>query len=452
MSLAGATQDEVRRHNLAALVRFLHDHGSTSRSELVSHTGLNRSTVGGLHRPTSSPSASSARPSRWAAASGRPSFGVEPVHGPRLRARDRPAGRPHHRGARRLRRRRARTAASTATARASSARRGSSPSCVDVCHELLAEAPPRARCMVGVGVGVPGLVRQPDGLVRFAPNLGWVDVPLGDHLARRARGLDARSSSATTPTSARSPSGMRGARDRRGQRHLPVRPGRRRWRHRRRRSSSSWAPRATPARSATCASTPRGGRAAAAPSGCWETEIGEPAVRLSTGSRPTALGDRDRRRRRCGRRRPPDGPAHGGHLARRRVWPTWSTSSTRTSSSSAAPCARSSRPRGTHVRGRARPGRPHARPAEHVVLALPALGDDSTLLGAAESAFAPAPRRPARCDRGRLAPSRGLAGARGDGPPIPERGARASGVRAVTGDTGLAGGGARSAAVPRLGA
>jgi len=28
-------------------------------------------------------------------------------------------------------------------------------------------------------------------------------------------------------------------------------------------------------------------------------------------------------------------------------------------------------------------------PGEHVVLALPALGDDSTLLGAAESAFAP---------------------------------------------------------------
>jgi hypothetical protein len=28
-------------------------------------------------------------------------------------------------------------------------------------------------------------------------------------------------------------------------------------------------------------------------------------------------------------------------------------------------------------------------PGEHVVLALPALGDDSTLLGAAETAFAP---------------------------------------------------------------
>jgi predicted NBD/HSP70 family sugar kinase len=36
--------------------------------------------------------------------------------------------------------------------------------------------------MVGVGVGVPGLVRQPDGLVRFAPNLGWVDEPFSQML------------------------------------------------------------------------------------------------------------------------------------------------------------------------------------------------------------------------------------------------------------------------------
>ncbi|MSV43092.1 MAG: helix-turn-helix domain-containing protein, partial [Actinobacteria bacterium] len=48
MSFAGASQDEVRRHNLASLARFLHDGGPTSRSEVVGHTGLNRSTVGGL--------------------------------------------------------------------------------------------------------------------------------------------------------------------------------------------------------------------------------------------------------------------------------------------------------------------------------------------------------------------------------------------------------------------
>ena len=31
----------------------------------------------------------------------------------------------------------------------------------------------------------PGVVRVMDGLVRFAPNLGWTDVPLGDLLLER---------------------------------------------------------------------------------------------------------------------------------------------------------------------------------------------------------------------------------------------------------------------------
>jgi len=47
-SLAGATQDEVRRHNVASLLRYVHENGSASRSELVHHTGLNRSTIGVL--------------------------------------------------------------------------------------------------------------------------------------------------------------------------------------------------------------------------------------------------------------------------------------------------------------------------------------------------------------------------------------------------------------------
>ena len=47
-SLAGATQDEVRRHNLGSLLRLLHQRGPTSRSELTALTGLNRSTVGAL--------------------------------------------------------------------------------------------------------------------------------------------------------------------------------------------------------------------------------------------------------------------------------------------------------------------------------------------------------------------------------------------------------------------
>jgi predicted NBD/HSP70 family sugar kinase len=51
-----------------------------------------------------------------------------------------------------------------------------------IVHEVLAD--PRGSRCVGVGVSVPGAVRHSDGLVRFAPNLGWTDEPFSDLLAR----------------------------------------------------------------------------------------------------------------------------------------------------------------------------------------------------------------------------------------------------------------------------
>ncbi|MGH8948439.1 MAG: hypothetical protein ACRDXF_06215, partial [Acidimicrobiia bacterium] len=44
----GVAADELRRHNLAAVVESLHLHGPTSRSELTATTGLNRSTIADL--------------------------------------------------------------------------------------------------------------------------------------------------------------------------------------------------------------------------------------------------------------------------------------------------------------------------------------------------------------------------------------------------------------------
>jgi predicted NBD/HSP70 family sugar kinase len=49
-----------------------------------------------------------------------------------------------------------------------------------MCTELLTGSP--ASRVVGIGVSVPGAVREPDGLVRFAPNLGWTDEPFGEML------------------------------------------------------------------------------------------------------------------------------------------------------------------------------------------------------------------------------------------------------------------------------
>lgn len=42
------SQEEVRRQNLGALLRYVHIHGPTSRAELTSALGLNRSTIGAL--------------------------------------------------------------------------------------------------------------------------------------------------------------------------------------------------------------------------------------------------------------------------------------------------------------------------------------------------------------------------------------------------------------------
>src|SRR5262245_65935700 len=45
---AGPSQEEVRRHNLGTLLRYVHVRGPTSRAELTASLGLNRSTIGAL--------------------------------------------------------------------------------------------------------------------------------------------------------------------------------------------------------------------------------------------------------------------------------------------------------------------------------------------------------------------------------------------------------------------
>jgi predicted NBD/HSP70 family sugar kinase len=399
VSLAGATQDEVRRHNLAALVRFLHEHGSTSRSELVSHTGLNRSTVGGLLADLVS--VGLVRETEPVGKGvGRPSFGVEPVHDRAyvlaidLRV-DRTIAALVGFGGVVLERRQQRYRTGQPREERILAQ------LVDVCTDLLASAPPGA-VQVGVGVGVPGLVRQPDGLVRFAPNLGWVDVPLGEHLAE-ALGV-------STPVVVGNDSDLGAVAERlrgsaigaanvvylSGQVGVGggiVIDGRLLM------GSQGYGGEVGHMRV-----NPRGRACRCGAIGCWETEIGEPAVRLAAGVGDAvavseivaraAAGDKAARR---GLKSVgtwlgvgvanlvnifnPDVVVFGGSL--REILPV------------------------TRDRVEAALAFALTAPGEHVHLVLPALGDDSTLLGAAESAFAPLlddpvgvlgrePRRPGR--------------------------------------------------------
>jgi predicted NBD/HSP70 family sugar kinase len=51
--------------------------------------------------------------------------------------------------------------------------------------EAVLRDPAAGQRVIGVGVAIAGVVRQHDGCVRFAPNLGWRDAPFGDLVGDR---------------------------------------------------------------------------------------------------------------------------------------------------------------------------------------------------------------------------------------------------------------------------
>ncbi len=178
-SLAGATQDELRRHNFGRLVGILHVNGSMSRADLTRLTGLNRSTVGAL--TTDLAQAGLVRESAPVGRGvGRPSIVVAPnsdgVFALAFDLRvERTVAAVVGLGGVVLTRQEVRHS-----------RRHTAPAEVlceveRLASELVAAAPDGAVCL-GVGMAIPGVVRHTDGLVRFAPNMGWVDVPIASLL------------------------------------------------------------------------------------------------------------------------------------------------------------------------------------------------------------------------------------------------------------------------------
>ena len=181
-AIAVRPPDAARRPSLAVLMDHLHVSGSLTRAELTALMGVNRSTVAGLVAELVALGAVlEERPSRAPGGAGRPSLVVRAVPsrlqvvaaevaventtvalvglGGSLRGR-RVAVTPHGPG---------------------SARR-----IVDVVRGLVDDLTtgPDAAHVVGLGVAVPGAVRRSDGCVRFAPNLGWTDEPFGRLLAQ----------------------------------------------------------------------------------------------------------------------------------------------------------------------------------------------------------------------------------------------------------------------------
>ena len=177
----GVSTEELRRTNLRAILQTVHARGPTTRAVLTRQLGLNRSTIGALTSELQSLGLVSEETAAVGGRSGRPSHLVVPrqdnvvvavdvgvdriavalvgLGGEILARRDRGHQRGEH----------------------------------DVAHvvdavshmiEDVLDGVHKVRCL-GVGVAVPGAVRASDGLVRFAPNLGWVAEPFTDLLSDR---------------------------------------------------------------------------------------------------------------------------------------------------------------------------------------------------------------------------------------------------------------------------
>ncbi|MET8044458.1 ROK family transcriptional regulator [Micromonospora sp. NPDC005215] len=77
-SVPGASQEEIRRQNLGAVLRYVHVHGPTSRAELTSRLGLNRSTIGALAADLVASGLVTEEAPTTARRAGRPSLVVSP--------------------------------------------------------------------------------------------------------------------------------------------------------------------------------------------------------------------------------------------------------------------------------------------------------------------------------------------------------------------------------------
>lgn len=177
----GGKPEDVRRHNLGTVLGHVHESGPLSRAELTVRMGLNRSTIAGLVAQLADLGLVEEAPpvgvAGTRAAAGRPSLVVGPRPG---RAQvlavdigvDRVVVALVGLGGTVLSRRQRKLASSRSPAQVAGLIRR-------LVDSVVADATAR---IVGMGVALPGVVRHADGLVRSAPNLGWVDQPLGDLL------------------------------------------------------------------------------------------------------------------------------------------------------------------------------------------------------------------------------------------------------------------------------
>ena len=182
----GTNQEDVRRHNLGTVLGHVHRAGRLSRAELTARMGLNRSTIAGLVAELESLGlAEQAKPSGARLGAGRPSVDVKARTGAYVLAVDLRVD-----GLTVARIGLGGVVQSRATGPVPAGHDPASicSSVVELMRLVVKDVEPDA-ALVGVGVGVPGIIRAEDGLVRLAPNLGWHDVPFAQILGERIGGI-----------------------------------------------------------------------------------------------------------------------------------------------------------------------------------------------------------------------------------------------------------------------
>jgi predicted NBD/HSP70 family sugar kinase len=178
---AGPSQEEIRRFNLGALLRYVHVRGPTSRAELTTNLGLNRSTIGALTADLAAAGLVREELPRDHGRAGRPSLVVRPepevyVFAFTIDADRITAARIGLGGVILDRREMARPGGELPPADVVAP-------LADFVRDMQHAIPSHAR-YIGSGAAVSAMVRHEDGLVRLAPHVGWVDEPLGETLTK----------------------------------------------------------------------------------------------------------------------------------------------------------------------------------------------------------------------------------------------------------------------------
>jgi len=178
----GRNREDLREHNLSAIVGLLHKFGTLSRAQLTSSTGLNRTTISNLVTELKSLGFVYESQSTGPTGVGRPSVMVslstDVVAFAVNTALDATTvGIVNLLGQVLLKARRPNPANLTPVMAVQIAN--------DLIIHLRAKLAPGTR-IIGIGVAIPGQVKVAEGIVRFAPAFKWVNAPFGPMLNRLA--------------------------------------------------------------------------------------------------------------------------------------------------------------------------------------------------------------------------------------------------------------------------